>query len=100
MSFHLSSSYGLEFNIVAKLSLLAWARVTFQNKFLLIQDNARPTQPEPLWISWRDHDVEVLDFPSSPDMNPIEHLWGQTAVQIHDVDNHPAMSAQFRVAVQ
>ena len=33
-------------------------------------------------------------------MNPIEHLWGQMAVDICDIDNAPTTGAQLRVARQ
>ena len=36
-----------------QLSLLPWTRPTFQNNFALVQENASPTQPEALGISWR-----------------------------------------------
>ena len=34
--------------------------------------------------------VEVMDWPAkSPDMNPIDHIWVQMAIHIHDMDNPP-----------
>ena len=48
-----------------------------------------------------NQDVEVMEWPpKSPDVNPIEHLLDQMAVNIHDMDNPPTTAAQLRVAVQ
>ena len=81
---------------VLQQNLLPWARGTFQNNFVLVQDNAPPHKARATMTFLENQDVEVMDWlAKSPDMNPIEHLWDQMAVYIRDMDNPPTTLHQL-----
>ena len=77
-----------------------WARDTFRNKFLLVQDNAPPNKARATMTFPENPDVEVMDWSAKgPDMNPIGHIWDQMAIDIRDMDNPPTTQQQLREAV-
>lgn len=82
-------------------NLLPFARRTFQDNFVLVQDNATPHKARRTMRLLATEDVEVMDWPPmSPDMNPIEHVWDHIGRQIRDMDNPPLTLDDLRTAVQ
>ena len=70
---------------VLRQNLLPWARGTFRNNFVLIQDNAPPYKARATWYFLENQDVEVMGWSAkNPETNPIEHSWDQMAIHIHD----------------
>ena len=58
-------------------NLLPFARATFQDNFVLIQDNAPPHRARRTMQLMAEEEVEVMEWPPmSPDMHPIEHVKG------------------------
>ena len=63
----------------------------FRRNFVYVQDNAPPQTARDTAAFLDKQDVEVMDWPAwSPHMNPIEHVWGQMAVWIRDMDSTAA----------
>ncbi|KAI3363779.1 hypothetical protein L3Q82_001208 [Scortum barcoo] len=52
--------------------------------FLLMQDNARPHVAGVCQQFLQDEGIDAMDWPArSPDLNPIEHIWGIMSRSIH-----------------
>jgi hypothetical protein len=82
-------------------TLLPFARATFQDNFVLIQDNATPHRARRTMQLLDEEEVHVMDWPPvSPDMNPIEHVWDYIGRQIRSMDNPPTSVDTLRQAVQ
>ena len=63
---------------VLRQNLLPWARGTFRNNFVLVQDKAPPHKARATMTFLENQDVKVMDWPAkSPDMNTIEDIWYQ-----------------------
>ena len=75
---------------VLRQNLFPWARGSFRNNFVLVQENAPPYKARATMILFENKDVQVMDWPAkSPGMNPIEHIGYKVAIYIRDMDNPP-----------
>ena len=80
---------------------LPWATGVFGRNFAHVQDNAPPHTACDTAAFLDQQDVEVMDWSArSPDMNPIEHVWGQMSVWIRDMDGPPSIVAELINAVR
>ena len=86
---------------ILRNSMVPYARVTFQNNFVLIQDNATCHTVRHTRGFLAQEQVEVMPWPAnSPDMNPIKHVWDQVGVYIRDMANPSTNLIELRQAVQ
>ena len=86
---------------IIRNNLLPFARRTYQDNFILVQDNATPHKARRTMALLAQEQVEVMDWPPmSPDMNVIEHVWDYLGRQIRDMNDPPTSVAQLRDALQ
>ena len=85
---------------VLRLNLLSWARGTFRNDFVLVQDNSPPHKARATMMFLENQDIEAMHWPAKgPAMNPIEHIWDQVNIHIYDMDSPPTTQQQLRDAL-
>lgn len=67
---------------------------------ILQQDNAPPHTANATRRFLNQSNIDVLPWPAlSPDMSPIEHIWGELKSRIEQRPNPPQTLQQLRVAV-
>ena len=86
---------------IIRNNLLPFARQTYRDNFILIQDNATTHKARRTMELLAQEQVEVMDWPPmSPDMNVIEHVWDYLGLQIRRMDNPPTTVPELRLALQ
>ena len=69
------------------VNVFPWVRGILGWNFVYTQNNATPHTAHDTTFFLAHQDVKVMDWPArSPDMNPIEYIWGQMGVWIRDMD--------------
>ena len=76
-------------------------QVSDDNTFLFMQDNARCHKAHCILEFLQENRVSVMDWPpQSPDLNPLDNLWGEFKHQFHkrftELFNHPSKSLEAR----
>ena len=68
------------------------------DRFLLMDDNARPHRARIITTFLEDNQIQRLDWPSmSPDLNPIENIWGMLGTRVRN-HNPPVTNVQTLTA--
>ena len=71
-----------------------------QHHLIFLQDNARPHVARVCQYFLANHNINPLDWPPySPDLSPIEYLWGEMDRRVRGRRNAPATLDQLRVAL-
>jgi len=85
---------------VLELGLLDCAKRIGGQNFIFMQDNA-PIHKSASTMAWLDdHDVRLLDWPPrSPDMNPIENVWGKMSQIVYANGKQYATKEDLLVAI-
>ena len=85
---------------ILRNTCLPFARATFRENFVLVQDNAPAHSGRRTRDFLAQEQVEVMDWPPrSPDMNPIEHLWNQMGNKVRQLESPPHNLVELRAAV-
>jgi transposase len=101
---------GREYQEVLSRSLLPFLRRYHRLQVVFQQDNAgihrskRPRRNDPDFVPmmrwFEDHGVDVLEWPSrSPDLNPIENLWGIIVCRIYDYNRQYQTVDELKEAI-
>ena len=86
---------------IIRNNLLPFARQTYRDNFILIQDNATPHKARRTMEFLAQEQVEVMHWPQMwPDMNIIERVWDYLGLQIRGMDNPPTTVPELRLALQ
>ena len=71
------------------------------DRFLLMDDNARPHRARIITTFLEDHNIQRMEWPAmSPDLNPIENIWAMLGTRVRN--RNPAVTnvETLRVALQ
>ncbi|GFU52539.1 transposable element Tcb1 transposase [Trichonephila clavipes] len=69
------------------------------DKFLFMDDNARPHRANIVDECLQKEDITRIDLPAySPDLNPIEHMWDRLGRQIAALKPPPTCLPKLRIA--
>ena len=80
--------------------LIPFTRHTFTGEYTFQQDNA-PCHRARNTIQWlTDHGIKVMEWPAlSPDLNPIENLWGILARKVYSGGKQYETTAELKEAI-
>nr|CAH7728608.1 unnamed protein product [Callosobruchus chinensis] len=73
-------------------------RIEIGDQFIFMGDNARPLHTRAVQQALENGNIARLEWPAmSPDMNPIEHVWGYVSRAIFNRNNHPRSTQELIV---
>ncbi|GFS90271.1 transposable element Tcb1 transposase [Trichonephila clavipes] len=95
---------GLEFGgQYGKWTSTEWQQIAFSDYFIYQQDNVKCHTAGSVRVGFEEPQEEftVLPWPpNSPDLNPIENLWGYLDQIVHAMDLHPSNLARLAMVLE
>ena len=70
-------------------------------QFILMDDNARPHRARIITTFLEEHEIQRMEWPAmSPDLNPIENIWGMLGTRVRARNPAPYNVATLTAALQ